>query len=424
MLFLHISDIHFRSPDCEGDMDPERPYRTALLNDARVQRNRLGDVDAILITGDIAFQGLASEYLVAEAWIADLCFASGCSLRKVFVVPGNHDVDRTSIANSQDVRDSQNKIFSADSRERELRRQLLGVETGPILFRPLAAYNEFAAKFNCQTFPGRPYWRQELELDDQLTLRIYGLTSTFLSGVDGKDDERGRLFMGPMQTVLDPVPNTINFALAHHPPDWLSDGDDVEDALNGRAVMQAFGHKHRQRITRENGYVRLAAGAVNPERHLPGWQPGYNLIRLTPTKINGRSHLEIEAHVRSWQTAPDQFVAKLTQNGQDAFPHSIALWNVVERQRAATVPAAAPAVADPEVAMSEPSSRNLVWRFWKLKASDRRDISLRLELMTVDDLKLPEAERYGKALIAASERGLLHRVTEEIEKAERKNGQD
>lgn len=62
---------------------------------------------------------------------------------------------------------------------------------------------------------------------------------------------------------------------------------------------------------------------------------------------------------------------------------------------------------DGEAAMGDPSTRNLVFRFWNLKSSERREIAVRLGLITEEELKLPEAERYGRALIRASERGQL-----------------
>jgi len=66
MLLLHISDIHFRAPDyLDPNLDPDRPYRTRLVQDVRAQVANLGPVGAILIGGDIAFRGAPEEYQVA-----------------------------------------------------------------------------------------------------------------------------------------------------------------------------------------------------------------------------------------------------------------------------------------------------------------------------------------------------------------------
>ena len=63
MLLLHISDIHFRAPDCVNpDLDPDRPYRTRMIHDARTRTQTLGPVGAILVSGDIASKGDPREY--------------------------------------------------------------------------------------------------------------------------------------------------------------------------------------------------------------------------------------------------------------------------------------------------------------------------------------------------------------------------
>lgn len=133
MLLLHISDIHFRAPDCVNpDLDPDRPYRTRLVQDARKRTEALGHVGAILISGDIAFKGDPLEYVVASAWLKELAEACMCSLERMFVIPGNHDVDRRVILGAPTVRNAQKAILLADQyhRERELRTQFTDPDTG------------------------------------------------------------------------------------------------------------------------------------------------------------------------------------------------------------------------------------------------------------------------------------------------------
>lgn len=73
---------------------------------------------------------------------------------------------------------------------------------------------------------------------------------------------------------------------------------------------------------------------------------------------------------------------------------------------------------DGEAAMGDPITRNLVYRFWNLKSSQRREIALTLGLISAEEVQLPEPERYGRALIRASERGLIDLVAREIAKKE------
>ena len=111
MLMLHISDIHFKSPDClKESQDPDHPIRTRMMRDLNAQLASLGEVGAILIGGDIAFKAAPDEYQAARAWIEQLCENSGCPKERVFVVPGNHDVDRGLIGNSVQIQNVQHAI--------------------------------------------------------------------------------------------------------------------------------------------------------------------------------------------------------------------------------------------------------------------------------------------------------------------------
>lgn len=436
MLLLHISDIHFRHPVCGTPMDPDRPYRTHLVRDARDRARAWGQVNAILVTGDIAYRGAPPEYEAALTWLSDLASACACPLERVFVVPGNHDVDRSVIVNNVSVRNAQHAIKSAAQgrRERELLEQLQDSDAGRALMAPLAAYNVFAARFNCQVYsPDRLFWQQSLPFDDQgVSLLIYGLTSTLLSGAGGGDDTRESLYLSPLQTVLDPVDRVVNLVMCHHPPDWFIDQDDVEDAIRGRAAIHLFGHKHRQRIARDAGYARFSAGAVNPDRNEPGWEPGYNLIRLSLGETAGRRHVELEAQLLVWQTNPDMFRPRMVSATDSVFRHRLPLHELSALAQhggpgdSSTEPASPGEVDAPkavEAPMTDQRTRNLVLRFWTLSSSQRRDIAERLGLIDQGDLQRPEPERYGRALLRAGERGLLEQVAEEVERLERLNAE-
>lgn len=435
MLLLNISDIHFRYPTCNTGMDPDQPYRTRLIQDARDLSKRLGAVDAILVGGDIAFRGAPEEYDAALKWLKKLSEGCGCPLERVFVVPGNHDVDRSVITGSASVRNVQAAISGSNTKEQELRDQFGDREAGCSLLAPIEAYNEFAARFDCQLYASdKLFWHQDLELDDCTVLRVYGLTSTLLSGARGQDDTPQSLYLSPLQTVLNPADGVVNLVMCHHPPDWFIDRDDIEDAMAGRAAIQLFGHRHRQRLLRDPNYIRFSAAAVNPDRHEPGWEPGYNLIRLTASQKNGERVLDIEAHLRVWQTNPDMFRAKMAAQNDEIFRHRLRIYGeaplhskVVARSAETNLTpekgvvfaecAELPAVV--ETTMSEERTRNLVLRFWDLASSERREIATQLGLLEDEEIRLPEPERYGRALARAGDRGLLDRVADEIEKRER-----
>jgi GTPase-associated adaptor domain/Calcineurin-like phosphoesterase len=430
MLLLHISDIHFREPDClHPDTDPDRVYRTLMLQEIRRSTESLGRVGAILVGGDIAFKGDPKEYDCALKWLRELSTACGCHFERIFVVPGNHDVDRRVIVRSTSVRNAQRAIATAEPhrRERELREQFADPETGRALLLPLSAYNDFAKLFNCQVYsPDRLFWRQDLSLDGGITLRMHGLTSVLLSGQEGRDDTRSSLYLSPLQTVLEPADDVVHLVLIHHPTDWLMDHDDADDLISNRAVLHLFGHKHRQRIVREQNYVRYSAGAVNPDRNEAGWSPGYNLIQLDVEGSGVDRMLMVWSHLMQYQAHPEAFRPIQTRQLTDVFCDR---FNIPGRTL--SVPPFGPTsaatersqpvtdVPDAEASMSDEPTRNLVYRFWNLTMSQRREVALALGLIDASELALPEPERYGRALIRAGERKLLEQLALEVAKRER-----
>lgn len=432
MRLLHLSDIHFREPEClQPDTDADKPTRTRLLADV-VGLCREKHVDAILVGGDIAFKAHPDEFATATTWLKDVADRTGCRQDRIYVVPGNHDVDRSVCRNSRAVANAQGAIAGAsrDNMEAELRAQLRDTDAGPALFKPLAAYNAFASPFAGYISPSKPFWTSNLDdvLGGSVTLRLHGLTSTLISGLGNRDDAPGRLYLSPMQTVLDPEADVLNLVMAHHPPQWFVDHEEVEDAVNDKAPLQFFGHAHRQRCTQTPSYVRFCAGALHPDRNERDYRPGYNLIDLEVIGAGQQRVVRVRAHVRQWQRNPDRFIAVQTPQGHDVwesdilFPsHATRVVNPAEDRPAAA--AAAPAVpvelqpvASPEeVAMSSPSTKDLVFRFFSLDDSQKRDLLLKLGLITQNDLKLSDEDLYNGALRRAAQRGQLEDLAREIE---------
>lgn len=435
MLILHISDIHFKSPDCLDQwMDPDFPIRTRMMRDLTEQVQKLGKVGAILIGGDIAFKAAPDEYQTARVWIQQLSEISGCPKERVFVVPGNHDVDRAIIRGSVQIQNVQHAIASTAlaNREWKLKQQLRDETTGQLLFQAHSAYNDFAAPFGCQIWPTKPFWHQDIPLEAGVSLRLYGLTSTLLSGREGNDDKERDLYLSPLQTVLDPTPNTLNLVLCHHPIDWLEDREAVDDALTARAAFHVFGHKHKQRLLMDPSYVRFAAAAVNPSRGERPYEPGYNLIRLEVKGTGAERCVKVEVHQRRMQDNPERFVAIHNNQGQDVFTSMISVPDEVDIPAPTAVPvkmmpttdesyahsSGRHAIRDAEATMGEEDTRDLLYRFWNLSSSQRREIATYLCLLRDDELKLPEPERYGRAQIRAAEMHIMDKVAAEVAKLE------
>jgi hypothetical protein len=69
--------------------------------------------------------------------------------------------------------------------------------------------------------------------------------------------------------------------------------------------------------------------------------------------------------------------------------------------------------------MGEEDTRDLLYRFWNLNSSQRRYIAKGLGLLEEGEMRLPEPERYGRALIRAGQRNLMDKIAAEVAKLEK-----
>jgi predicted MPP superfamily phosphohydrolase len=425
MLLLHISDIHFREPDCcHLDTDPDQSFRTNLMRDVRAKVAELGSIDGILVGGDIAYKGHPKEYEAATDWLKKLAQTCRCDPKtRVFVVPGNHDVDREIVRKQPSVQNAHAAIAGAkpDAKERTLRTQFNNPDTGKALLLPLAAYNEFAKFSGCQVYtPDHLFWKQDVPIDDRVHLRIYGLTSILISGQNGNDDKRDALYVSPLQTVLDTADDVVNLVLIHHPPDWLMDGEPVDDAFCARAGLHLLGHKHKQRLHPDERYIRYSAAAVIPGREERNVEPGYNIIELTVEGEGPARRLRVRSRLQRWRNPPEnRFDTIGCSPGKPYHEHWLDIPAPPMLFTTATQHVYVPPTADTEAAMGTEENRNLIYRFWQLTMSQRRAIVVKLKLLEDAELTLPEPERYGRALLRASERDQIDALSEEIRAREK-----
>ena len=150
MLILHISDIHFRHPFCGRNDDPDGYVRNELLSHASQQIKDLGDVDAMACFGrHRILRGIAAEYEAATKWLETLATSVGCNKRRIYVVPGNHDVDRSVFVTNPRAKYITQLIKEAGDngvRNRILTEQLGREDAASDLFSSIEQYNLFAAK--------------------------------------------------------------------------------------------------------------------------------------------------------------------------------------------------------------------------------------------------------------------------------------
>ncbi len=311
MRFLHLSDLHINQHPLGSPHDLDADIRDVVDSDAAALAEQLGGIDGILITGDVAFSGHNTEYSKAAVWLERLAGRIGCDADRVWVIPGNHDVDWSVLAAEPELLEAHDELrrCGVGDLTNLLSRRLLD-KIKPPLLAPLGNYISFARNYGCQLTADQPFWVSELDAGDGHKIRVCGLSSPLLS--DEHDDvDAHKLALGTFQCAIPWRPTDAVIVLCHHPPQWLRDGDEAEKYFDARAVLQLFGHKHLQHKGRWQNTVRLQSGALHPERG-PGWQPRYNVITVD-WPVQGTVRIGVRPRV--WWDDLTRFGPDRTLNG-------------------------------------------------------------------------------------------------------------
>ena len=297
LTWLHLSDLHACRP--RTGWDAVRITETLVRDLAGLQRDHGLRPDLVFFTGDAAFGHLGAEpgasieeqLRVAGAFLSDVrgAFQPAVPLADLFLVPGNHDVDR------REVLESQTEWLDRQPLDRVERLIREGGREWQSLMRRLGPYLAFLQGHDLGHLlgdPQRALWSTVREIRG-LRVGLAGFNSAWSCGRDG---ERGKLWaagrwqQGTLREKL--AGADLSIALMHHPPGWLVEH---EMPAFGRALRQDFrfflhGHEHQDWVetSAEGAFTTIAAGACYEGSTR---ENGYNLVQLDLTTGRGRVFL-------------------------------------------------------------------------------------------------------------------------------------
>lgn len=295
LTFLHISDLHVR----KDWMEKNRLLFESLCQDINQWRQSYKDgvFNAVFLTGDIAFRGKAEEYDEARKIISRICGTADCPRERLFVVPGNHDIDRDQIPEIQ-----QDLLEAMLEEKNGLNKCLKEARNLAWLFGKFNGYREF---LNPSSGAGPPclanisnderIWYERTFHLGGCRFRVVGLCSSLLSNQN--EDTFGHMRMGEdqLRNIISPKYRDPTFLLTHHPLEWLSP-DERETARNFMAqaqVIHLHGHTHeeesvkdyllfqRQKIPEMGEYYTFGVGPLDLDAS-EDWKspPTYNILQL------------------------------------------------------------------------------------------------------------------------------------------------
>jgi calcineurin-like phosphoesterase family protein len=289
--WLHLSDIHFGHPNAGHQWD-QALVLDALRRDIADHNFRgIPTPNAILVTGDIAFSGTAPQYSDASKWLLDLATLLNLTASQIFLVPGNHDVDRTVDKTNRNASRLLRALRDRDGGD-DLDEALNNPDDRSLLTLRLAPYLSFAATFPNLAHPDPLFWSHPILTPSGLRLRLIGLNTALLAA-DKDDKERLRLGKQPLaQTLINLPQNELVLLLTHHPfrDNWLADQREADAYAKGRAHVHLSGHVHEAdsedaRSGAGSSLLRIAAGAVHGDKLPPGVPAshGYSFAAVVPS---------------------------------------------------------------------------------------------------------------------------------------------
>ena len=362
LTWLHISDIHFH-PNTEW-RDSES--RSALLGHLRklFDEDGLSRPDLIFCTGDIAFgessnAPLCGQYEQAKEFFNDLlavCAKGDVLLPKerLFVVPGNHDVNRRSInLDAQTTlttwaKDANKHAGTINQRVEDCSKEFRDTITR------LDEYANFVREFlPHQHDPhGRHHFTSICECNGR-KIGIAGFNSAWTCS--GPEDDRNIWLAADWQFNnakhhLKDV--DVRFGLMHHPVDWLNSAD---RELATRRISSDYhfwlhGHSHNSWVTPIQTHIVIGAGAIGAK---DSEEFGINLTSIDFGTCTGVAHLHSKkAGSGGWTIAP---IANQAPKGLWSFDLPIGL-----RGGVGEIPKGAPQERQPESAKED---RDFVGRY-------------------------------------------------------------
>lgn len=323
LTWLHISDIHFNPKKEWRDSDA----RLGLLSHLRniFARNESLRPDFIFCTGDIAYGETTSaplfdQYHQARTFFDDLlgvCGRNGASTPKnrLFVVPGNHDVNRGRI--NTDAQKTLTEWAGKSRTHVEAINQRYNDRTTEFTdaIKRLDEYTKFVKDYlpHQHDVDGRQHYTS-IEDVDGIKVGIAGFNSAWTCS--GSEDDRniwlaGHWQFNTAQRALKDV--DISIGLMHHPVDWLNSAD--RDIATRRITSDfdfwLHGHSHSAWVTPVQSHIIVAAGAVGAES---SDEFGINLTCLDLAASKGVVHLHNKkAGSNGWTIAPVEIHAPIGQ---------------------------------------------------------------------------------------------------------------
>lgn len=228
--WLHLSDFHFAK---EGGWDRSGTLKALhRFLDDRVASG--WSPDFIFATGDLAWSGAKEEFDQAQVFFRDLAKSLRLSedefRSRLFVIPGNHDVDRKAMGPLDEGMLSLLLGKEGAARQELLAETFKDAPTMKLLGKRLAKYYQFTENQlgAARRVPEERPWRVDFREVAGVEVAILQLNTACFSG---PRDAPEKLLLGRHQVdeaLAEASTARLRIVLQHHPFGFLADGREVK----------------------------------------------------------------------------------------------------------------------------------------------------------------------------------------------------
>ncbi len=286
LTWLHLSDLHYCEPKTGWDA---AEVLDNLLEDLRELEKTEGlRPDLIFFTGDLAMGNikanpgwnLEDQYAGAGKFLDSVraAFSPEIPRSRVFISPGNHDIDRKMVGRGTamllDSFKSQEEILPIiRDKDRDWEDCMRRLESFRAFLKS-AGYGHFL-----HDDPDRLLFGVKVEING-LCVGVGGLNSAWSCC---REDEKGKLWMGAewqIKTVSSKLKGAdLSILMSHHPPEWFKGEEDpyMKKAIPERFDFFLHGHEHDEWLFPYGGrHAKISAGACYRNAAKGS---GYNIVQ-------------------------------------------------------------------------------------------------------------------------------------------------
>ncbi len=272
---IHLSDIHFKDKKENSVIGQFENIANAIAN-VEMEMSQL----LILISGDIAFSGVSSEYDIAETFLMELQYAllkhEHLPASKIFAVPGNHDCDFSQASPGEGI------IVSTITANPE------HIDHGIIesLTKKQKDFRKFTSLFHKEASSVDEVHPCLTRITDgNIILQL--INTSWISQLKEK---QGTLVFPLKDVSLETKSSTadIVISICHHPSSWFSESckRDFSRELQTNSDIIITGHEHKSdfyRVEHKNGVAaEYIEGAVLQDSENPH-HSGFNYVVISPS---------------------------------------------------------------------------------------------------------------------------------------------